>query len=108
MAVILARLPVVITMPETSGSVQVRLAVRSALVTVPVKRPAPPVVTAIAIRSSVAVVVSMVKPRMVAPPWKLEAVVVVAPRPVTVASVSASALKPHEPHWSVVAFEVRH
>ena len=78
------------------------------MVTVPVKRAAPTAAMATVMRSLVAVALSTVKPRMVAPPWKLEAVLVVAPRPVTVASVSASAASPQLPHWTVVALEVRH
>ncbi len=57
--------------PVSSGSVHVRAAVRSALVIVPVNRAAPPVVTLNAIRSSVAVAVSTVNPRMAAPPVAL-------------------------------------
>ena len=107
-AVMLDRLPVVITVPELLGRVQVTLPVRSALVMVPVKRPTPPAVTAMAIRSSVAVAVSKVPVRMVAPPCKLTAVLVELPRPVTVAKVSDSLDRPQEPHWIVVVVEVRH
>src|SRR5690606_25718330 len=51
---------------------------------------------------------STVRPRMVAPPWRAPAVVVVAPRPVTDARVSDSLASPQLPHCSVVALLVRH
>ncbi len=57
--------------PEASGKLQVRTAVRSALVIVPVNLAAPPVVTLRAMRSSVAVAVSTVIPRIVAPPVRV-------------------------------------
>lgn len=78
--------------PVALGRVYVLLAVRSELVMVPVKRAAPPVVTERAKRSSVAVAVSIVVPRIVAPPVKERAVAVEAPLPVTLDKVLVSAI----------------
>ncbi len=81
------------TVPERSGSVYVRLAVRSSFVTVPVNEFAPAAVTEIDRTSELAVALSTVNPRIVAPPVNELAVDVVAPRPVTLESVSASAVR---------------
>ena len=77
---------------------------------VPVKEFDPAAVTLFASLSELAVALSTVKPRMVAPPVKEEAVVVVAPRPVTVAKVSASEVRPESAaqyHVSVVSFHFK-
>ncbi len=104
-----AQLPLVRQkVPLASGSVQVLAAVRSALVMVPLKRVAPPVVIPSRIWSSVTVALLTVTPAMVAPPFSETAVEVAAPLAVTVARVSASEVKPQLPHWIVVADEVRH
>ena len=81
------------TVPVRSGNVYVLAAVRSAFVIVPVKEFEPAAVTVIARVSEFAVALSTVRPRIVAPPVNDEAVDVVAPRPVTVASVSASEVR---------------
>ena len=81
------------TVPVKSGKVYVLAADRSAFVNVPVNDEAPADVIDIASLSSVPVAESTVSPRIVAPPVNDEAVDVVAPRPVTEASVSDSAVR---------------
>ena len=105
--VIALRLPVVTKVPVASGSVQVRAAVRSALVIVPTNVAAPVVATLMTMSSVLAVALSTVMPRIVAPPLKVEAVVVTAPRAVTVARVSASAPRPQVPHVGFVPLLMR-
>jgi hypothetical protein len=78
---------------EAFGSVYVRADVRSALVIVPVKAFAPAAVTVMASESELAVALSIVSPRTVAPPVNDDAVEVVAPRPVTEERVSVSAVR---------------
>lgn len=84
-----------------------RAAVKSALVIDPVKLPTPPVVTLTASLSSVAVAVSIVTPRIVAPPVRLKVVAVDEPRPVTLAKVSVSAVT-QVLHVTVVVLLCRH
>ena len=83
--------------PDASGNVYVRAAVRSELVIVPSKRAAPPAVTLTAIRSSVDVAVSTVAPRRIEAPVTLSVdPIVVAPPLVTLklAEVTVRVLAP--------------
>ena len=98
--------PVVTMVPVTFGRVQVRVAVRSAFVSVPSNELEPPAAAAMTMRSYAALAVSIVRPRIAAPPVKEDAVEVVAPRPVTEERVSVYDVRYVELSYEMVVPEI--